>query len=1176
MSGRAPDALTVITAPRLWLAKRISPKKTEQYSRARHLDFATVPINGLDDIAVALTRLARDPHSAVIRGELIDPRRSRGVRRLLYPDPETGEAPTCREVSRQWVALDLEKIERPADVDVTDLAACARVALASLPAAFRDVRAVVQATSSHGIKPDIRLRIWCWLSRPTTGEELKRWLAGTPADPAVFGGVQPIYTAAPIFAGGTVDHLPRRMAELPGVECVEVPPPEALAPPPRPARPTADPHAPVSASAIEAFIDRCLARVRNAGDGGKHAALRAAAVSLGGIQDQAGFSDSEMTKRLLDAAAAPRSRAKDAATAAWGLDRGRARPLSLPERKPYAPRIAAATRVGKAGNLPTHAHSVSLPEPEPPEAWEDARPVSGDEAVAPPRLEDLPPARKPNTTMEAHRALMEVGVEAWIAGEGPAHIINGFATGTQKNRIPITLFAKMAKARRADRRQFIWEHQLKNRGPDGRRGSYADAAQAADEAGLRKLRVCMVVGDHGLAKQHRELADSLGMIAASDAGLDRHVDPTDPQTEPLCSQHKRVELTRRAGEPVRKVACGIDLNRPHCIDREGCPKWEQIGQCERAEFVTIMADRATGHHMPHELHGFDYLIIDDPPDRMFFQEHEFKLDLLDDHLLRDKAPVLREDLDENLMPTWIIDEEATEDARVLYARLRTALGSLSNGYNSWNRAALDAAGCTVDFFTLFTDLSDRRLRPTGMTAATPDEEREAMARGSFRNAVRAICAFGRLAGAIQAGTEGEGRIELTGDAPRIALLRPRPRLHPSLLAARIMICGAGLDTDLVRRLVPDAQPMDGADGIPEAPNQTLVHMHVGTGAHAMRSKERQRFAQALVKLEGDTSRPGATGVLSLMANEDLFVGLPGVITGHHGAVVGRGNFENTTTFFGFGARFLPPKDAAALGAADTGEQVPVEQPVRQYRRIPMRWGRDVVLPTMDYEHPAAAAANRRVRDFDILQGVLARPRATNRTADNPVLTFNIGTAIPDGCEVDHLIIGWKDYAPQRMVTAWAEKGYLTEHSLGRHLLHPTIYEQPWSGQNDRQRLEVGGFKATVLRMITPPWRFGPTEPVVFGRLWRSGHAYREEGEPFFATMRQLQTFMAEARRLYGATRFVVDENLWPDRPITDAELSIIPKSEDEGDIIDSSDDAMPWPPVGPVVTTCRVEHPPDG
>ena len=32
--------------------------------------------------------------------------------------------------------------------------------------------------------------------RADHGEELKRWLAGMPADPAVFGAVQPIYTAA--------------------------------------------------------------------------------------------------------------------------------------------------------------------------------------------------------------------------------------------------------------------------------------------------------------------------------------------------------------------------------------------------------------------------------------------------------------------------------------------------------------------------------------------------------------------------------------------------------------------------------------------------------------------------------------------------------------------------------------------------------------------------------------------------------------------------------------------------------------------------------------------------------------------------------------------------------------------------------------------------------------------
>ncbi|MGD0109446.1 MAG: hypothetical protein ABSC06_36255, partial [Rhodopila sp.] len=340
------------------LAKRIWPDRTEPYSRARHVDVTSAPLTGgLDDIAALLQLLIGDPHAAVMRGQLIDPNRTTGVRRLLYTDRKTGEAPVFTDTPRRWVALDIEGVTRPHEIAVHDLAACAGVAIALLPSAFAEARCIVQATASHGIKPDIRLRLWFWLSRDTAGAELKRWLAGTPADPAAFGAVQPIYTAAPIFMAGTVDPLPGRLAERAGRAAVEVPSTEALAPPPEPPRDMA-PREPIPEAVAARFIDRVLERVRGAPDGQRHAALRGAAVSLGGIQDRAGFTDATATRWLLDALDVPASRQKDTDTVAWGLANGRTRPIAL--------EITAKPRngAGKPANLPDNA-TVSPHQPPP-------------------------------------------------------------------------------------------------------------------------------------------------------------------------------------------------------------------------------------------------------------------------------------------------------------------------------------------------------------------------------------------------------------------------------------------------------------------------------------------------------------------------------------------------------------------------------------------------------------------------------------------------------------------------------------------------------------------------------------------------------------------------------------------------------------------------------------------
>jgi hypothetical protein len=145
----------------------------------------------------------------------------------------TGDAPTLRAVPRWWLAVDVESIERPEHIRATDLAACAAAAAMPLPDSLRGAQCVVQASGSHGIKRDIRLRLWYWLSRPTTGNELKRWFRGTSADLSVFGAAQVIYTAAPIVADGGGDPLPERLTVLPGIACVPVPLPEMLAAPPR-------------------------------------------------------------------------------------------------------------------------------------------------------------------------------------------------------------------------------------------------------------------------------------------------------------------------------------------------------------------------------------------------------------------------------------------------------------------------------------------------------------------------------------------------------------------------------------------------------------------------------------------------------------------------------------------------------------------------------------------------------------------------------------------------------------------------------------------------------------------------------------------------------------------------------------------------------------------------------
>jgi hypothetical protein len=218
-----------------------------------------------------LVHLLRRTDCAVVRGTIADAGRVRHVRRLAHADTKTGDIPTLRDVARCWLALDMEGVDKPAYVPATDLARCACVVIGRLPAVFHGVECIAQATASHGIKPGCRVRLWYWLTRPATGRELTRWLRHSPADPSVFRAVQPIYTAAPVFAPGANDHLPQRMMVLPGAKLVAVPPLETIEPAKRvPVKPLPTTGATAAARYAFAALTNAAVRIRLAGVGQRH------------------------------------------------------------------------------------------------------------------------------------------------------------------------------------------------------------------------------------------------------------------------------------------------------------------------------------------------------------------------------------------------------------------------------------------------------------------------------------------------------------------------------------------------------------------------------------------------------------------------------------------------------------------------------------------------------------------------------------------------------------------------------------------------------------------------------------------------------------------------------------------------------------------------------------------
>jgi hypothetical protein len=303
----AADTITVLRARGRRLAKLVRPSGLiEDYDQVRTVDLFDRQLEGLAELAGLLRALEDRPDCCIVRGAILDRHRVRGVRRLRYDDPETGDKATLHEVPHCWAALDIDKLERPAEVAADDVAGAGEVAIAALPAPFRSAAAIVQATASAGFKPGLRLRLWFWLARPVDGAELKYWLRAAPVDPACFRPAQVIYTAAPMFEAGAADPLAGgRTVQRSGAELVPVPAPHQLKPPPPPPpKPLPRRDDTRAASFAFAALTTAAARIARAGEGQRHPTLMVEACRLARLIDARLLSTSEVRDVLTGAARA--------------------------------------------------------------------------------------------------------------------------------------------------------------------------------------------------------------------------------------------------------------------------------------------------------------------------------------------------------------------------------------------------------------------------------------------------------------------------------------------------------------------------------------------------------------------------------------------------------------------------------------------------------------------------------------------------------------------------------------------------------------------------------------------------------------------------------------------------------------------------------------------------------
>ena len=257
------------------------------YDAGKYLAVEVRPVSGLGDLASVLDRVAADPRSYVLRGDLlpgVDPER---CRRLLYTH-EDGTPPTFREVPRRWVVIDFDDVPGPYRFDPRDGELAAIYCRTLLPEAWRRCSYWWGLSSSAGFKPGVRIKLAFWLNRPVLGREIERHLKGCPIDASVFRAVQPIYVARPILVGVADPIRLRTGVEHDRDDAVSLPELAAEAPTPAPVSRSSDGRRYVSGS-TEAVAYRRLAAlcgaIERAGLGSRHRCLMWAAARAVELDD---------------------------------------------------------------------------------------------------------------------------------------------------------------------------------------------------------------------------------------------------------------------------------------------------------------------------------------------------------------------------------------------------------------------------------------------------------------------------------------------------------------------------------------------------------------------------------------------------------------------------------------------------------------------------------------------------------------------------------------------------------------------------------------------------------------------------------------------------------------------------------------------------------------------------
>ena len=525
-----------------------------------------------------------------------------------------------------------------------------------------------------------------------------------------------------------------------------------------------------------------------------------------------------------------------------------------------------------------------------------------------------------------------------------------------------------------------------------------DHVREAKAAGLPH-RVKYVVPHHRLSTEIVQDMTADGIKGAVYRGLDAD-DPDEPGAT-MCRNFARAEEALRVGADFQKVVCGTLGEEGGCAFREGCAWHAQKGAVAAAD-VVIASNFFLFHRAAAGTLTDDTGLV--VADEAWWQQGLWHTDIaLDDVRIGLSDPVLTQG------KTQRINEPDTDGLMTwtswLERGLRACKGDLAD------RTALLAAGITGDVCAEAAKLEWARKRNHTVRLGMSDKEWKEGLRAAAINAEipRRVALWRAVGELLTSEQEQSGRIELgtnSKEEPAV-LLHLRREIHEGIASRPVLLLDATAPMKIVERFFPRVALL--GDMQARAPHLKVNQVLGGWGKTSLvispkaTKEENQRRDRVLEELADFTRLHGSgnAAVITYEGIEDRFKDLPGVATGHFGAIAGLNAMEHVEHLFIVGRPLAHFHEQLADARALTGRPIKPEQPHKATRGVRLADGSGQAINVRAYRDPDLEAVRVAVTDAEIVQAI-GRGRGVNRTADNPLtvwLLADIVTPLP----VDQLV-----------------------------------------------------------------------------------------------------------------------------------------------------------------------------